>query len=137
MHSARNRFEQYPASERSRCHQADLAQAVGHSNAVQAASTAMVMRAVSVHRLRAMPQMACATTATATTFKPCSTPAGSAAPHADSPSANSVKASAEGSVKPAQASSAPLNPARDRPIAMPTWLLAGPGKNWHSATRSA
>jgi hypothetical protein len=23
------------------------------------------------------------------------------------------------------------------PTAIPTWLLAGPGRNWHSATRSA
>ncbi len=28
-------------------------------------------------------------------------------------------------------------PARNSPIAKPTWLLAGPGRNWQSATRSA
>ena len=45
-------------------------------------------------------------------------------------------AAAEGSVKPIHASSPPNHPARMVPIAMPTWLLAGPGRNWHSATRS-
>ncbi len=35
---------------------------------------------------------------------------------------------ADGSVKPAQAASAPLYQP-DSPTAMPTWLLAGPGKN--------
>ena len=44
---------------------------------------------------------------------------------------------AEGRVNPVQAASAPASPARLRPMPMPTSLLAGPGKNWHSATRSA
>ena len=44
---------------------------------------------------------------------------------------------ADGKVKPAHAASAPEYPPRDRPSAMPTWLLAGPGKNWQSATQSA
>jgi hypothetical protein len=44
---------------------------------------------------------------------------------------------AEGSVNPSQAAMAPGSPARKIPIATPTWLLVGPGKNWQSATRSA
>ena len=31
----------------------------------------------------------------------------------------------------------PGSPERSNPSAMPIWLLAGPGRNWHSATRSA
>jgi hypothetical protein len=38
----------------------------------------------------------------------------------------------EGSAQRLQARVARINPS-----AMPTWLLAGPGRNWHSATRSA
>ena len=38
--------------------------------------------------------------------------------------------------KPSQAAKAPLTPARNMPIAKPTWLLAGPGRNWQSATTS-
>ena len=52
------------------------------------------------------------------------------------PRANNISAMAEGSVNASQAASMPVQPARFRPIAMPTWLLAGPGRNWHSATRS-
>ena len=44
---------------------------------------------------------------------------------------------AEGSVNAAQAARPPRYPARMRPIAKPVWLLAGPGRNWQSATRSA
>jgi hypothetical protein len=40
-------------------------------------------------------------------------------------------------VNPSQAHQVPRHPARRRPSASPTWLLAGPGKNWQSATRSA
>ena len=43
---------------------------------------------------------------------------------------------AEGRVKAVQAASAPRKPARDRPMAKPTWLEAGPGRNWQSATSS-
>ena len=44
---------------------------------------------------------------------------------------------AEGKVKPVQAAKAPAYPARESPMAMPTWLDAGPGRNWQSATMSA
>ena len=43
----------------------------------------------------------------------------------------------DGKVKPIQAANPPSRPPRMMPIPMPTWLLAGPGRNWHSATRSA
>ena len=55
---------------------------------------------------------------------------------ARAPYATSVMTIADGSVKPAQAASAPKYPARMRPMANPIWLLAGPGRNWQSATRS-
>ncbi|CPO42683.1 Uncharacterised protein [Bordetella pertussis] len=40
-------------------------------------------------------------------------------------------------VKAIQAAAMPAQPARASPSAMPVWLLAGPGRNWHSATSSA
>ena len=40
-------------------------------------------------------------------------------------------------MKPTHAAAAPGIPARAIPIAIPTWLDAGPGGNWQSATRSA
>jgi hypothetical protein len=44
---------------------------------------------------------------------------------------------ADGMVKPIQEAMPPSTPARMIPMPMPTWLLAGPGKNWQRATRSA
>ena len=63
--------------------------------------------AAPLHRLRAMPQTACATTATATTLRPDSAPDGMASPRLATPIANRISAIAEGSVKPAHAASAP------------------------------
>ena len=80
---------------------------------------------------------ACATTATATSFKPCKT-ASVVGP--SSRGANSAKPNitiAEGNVKPAQAANAPAQPARRSPIRKPVWLLAGPGTIWHKATSPA
>jgi hypothetical protein len=48
-----------------------------------------------------------------------------------------MSATADGSVNPNHASRPPSAPARSVPIAMPSWLLAGPGRSWHSPTRSA
>ncbi len=112
-------------------------QALGSASAAQAAMAMMLTRSTSVHSVRAMPQTACATTATATTLRPCSAPAGSSSAWRARPSANKINAIAEGKVNPSQAASAPAYPPREKPSAMPTWLLAGPGKNWHSATKSA
>jgi len=42
----------------------------------------------------------------------------------------------EGSVKPIKEIIPPRIPPLIVPIPIPTWLLAGPGKNWHSATKS-
>jgi hypothetical protein len=42
-----------------------------------------------------------------------------------------------GSVNPSHAAAAPAQPARRRPTAIVSWLLAGPGSAWHSATSSA
>jgi hypothetical protein len=54
-----------------------------------------------------MPHTACATTATATTFKPCNTPGGTRSPWLVMPMANRISAMADGSVKPAHAAKAP------------------------------
>jgi len=84
-----------------------------------------------------MPQTAWATTATATTFKPWSQPGLTYAPKVFNPRPKRVMASAEGNAKPSQATIPPTRPARALPSAMTTWLLAGPGRNWLSATISA
>jgi hypothetical protein len=107
-----------------------------HASITTAATTAMLARPRSGVSVRAMPQTAFATTATAATFKPWSQPA-SATPVASMTTAKSTSANAEGSVKPTHESTPPSRPARIMPMAMPTWLLAGPGRNWQSATRSA
>ena len=80
---------------------------------------------------------ACATTATATTWSPCSMPPLRGPVSAAAPRAKRTMATADGSVKPSQAASPPASPPRERPTAKPTWLLAGPGSSWHRATRSA
>ena len=84
-----------------------------------------------------MPQTACATTATATSFRPRSHPACDRSPIAPTPYANTVIATADGRVKPTQAANIPSGPPRNSPIAIPVCEDAGPGMNWHSATRSA
>ena len=109
----------------------------GTSSTAQHASAISVTLARPTHRLRAMPHTACATTATATTLSPWIAPVGNTAYPPARPSPNKASTSAEGSVNPSQAASAPGMPARINPSAIPTWLLAGPGRNWHSATRSA
>ena len=68
----------------------------------------------------AMPQTACATTATATsTLAPRSHPACDTSPIAPIPYPNIVIASAEGSVNPIHPASIPSGPARNSPIAIP------------------
>jgi len=97
---------------------------------------AIVARERPVAKFLAMPHTAWATTATAATSKPWIQPV----PRKENSlnkEANAASATAEGRVKPAQAAIAPQKPVRINPIAMPTWLIAGPGKNWQSATRSA
>ena len=53
------------------------------------------------------------------------------------PYANAISNAADGSVKPSHAARPPSGPARSMPIATPSWLEAGPGRNCTSATRSA
>ncbi|CFN26153.1 Uncharacterised protein [Bordetella pertussis] len=84
-----------------------------------------------------MLQTACATTATAASFSPCSAPEAARPSSCPRPSANASMNSADGRVKAIQAAAMPAQPARASPSAMPVWLLAGPGRNWHSATSSA
>ena len=57
---------------------ATCTQASGASATQHAATVISVTRRASGHSVRAMPHTACATTATAATFKPCKTPAGTA-----------------------------------------------------------
>ena len=83
-----------------------------------------------------MPHTASATTATAAILRPRSQPDSATSPIAVTPYANRMSAAAEGSVKPSHAASPPGSPALRMPREMPTWLLAGPGRNWHSATMS-
>ena len=93
-------------------------------------------RARSGASARAIPQTAKATTATAATLSPCNQPA-SATSSTRRPYAKATSAMAEGNVNPSHAATPPSRPPRVMPMAMPTWLLAGPGRNWQSATRSA
>ena len=79
----------------------------GTNSTSTAAATASVARVFPVAMLLAMPQTACATTATAAILSPCSQPGASSDPNLSMPSPNSISAMAEGSVKPAQAASAP------------------------------
>ena len=110
--------------------------AEGKARVISAAAQAMPARIRSGQSVRPMPHTACAMTATAATFRPWITAEPDNQPKCASPRANSISAMAEGSVNASQAASMPAQPARFSPIAMPTWLLAGPGRNWHSATRS-
>ena len=103
---------------------------------MSAAATASPARSRSGQSERPMPQTACAMMATAAIFSPWMAPDADSQPNCASPSAKRISATAVGSVNATQAASMPAHPARFRPIAMPTWLLAGPGRNWHSATRS-
>ncbi len=82
-------------------------QTKGSSKTALAAASMMASRGPSLHSVRAMPQTAWATTATATIFRPWMNPPGRASPQRAMPRANSVSATAEGSVKPAQAASEP------------------------------
>ncbi len=85
-----------------------------------------------------MPQIACATTATATSFRPWSTPSAKGPVNAVAPSAKAKRMIADGMVKANHAASPPSRPLpRRMPSVKPTWLEAGPGKNWQSATMSA
>ena len=77
-----------------------------------------------------MPQTACATTATATSFSPCRKPSARGPLIAEALSAKATRTIAEGRVKPAHAASPPMRPLpRRTPSENPTWLEAGPGRN--------
>ena len=94
---------------------------------------AMSARGTSGHSERAICQSAWATTMTATHFSACCAVASTAGGSCGAQCANAYINAAEGSVKPIHAAQAPASPARCRPIRKPTWLLVGPGSNWHSA----
>src|SRR5688572_31407989 len=110
--------------------------ALGNASAAAAAASAIGARSASHARPRAMLHTARATTATATRLSPWIQPAAGSASWSTN-SAKRTSATAEGSVKPSHAATAPTGPARRRPIAIPTSLLVGPGSDWQSATISA
>jgi hypothetical protein len=83
-----------------------------------------------------MPQIAWATTATATSFRPWTSPSAHGPETAEAPKATATSRSADGSVKAAHAATPPRRPPRTSPTAKPVWLDAGPGRNWQSVTRS-
>jgi hypothetical protein len=74
-----------------------------------------------------MVHTACATTATATSFKPCASARVSGAASRGASQAKANMINADGGAKPSQAANAPAQLARRRPIRKLTWLLAGPG----------
>ena len=108
----------------------------GASSSTPATAIAIARRVASGHSALLIVHTACATTATANTLRPISQPEFAVTPNCSRPRANAVISKAEGSVNPSQAISAPRRPARWNPRAMPTWLLAGPGRNWHKETSS-
>src|SRR6516225_3488451 len=77
-----------------------------------AAISARAARGRSGQRFRAILHTACATTATATSFKPCSTASVVGPSRCGAKSAKANITSAEGKVKPAHAANAPPQPAR-------------------------
>ena len=94
----------------------------------------------SLHRLTplalAVLLTACATTATAISFKPWIRPVPTGPPRRGASIAKASSNRTEGSVKPHHAANPPRHPARSSPTENPTWLLAGPGRNWHKARSS-
>lgn len=109
----------------------------GTSSTTTAAAAAMVARRRSGVSERAMPSTACATTAAAAACSPSSHPAPARSGVPETSRANATSSTADGRVNPHHAARSPGSPARCSPSAIPTWLDAGPGRNWHSATRSA
>jgi hypothetical protein len=81
--------------------------APGTASTRTAAATASVARSRSGASERIIPRTACATTATAATFKPRSHPEPPGSPSEATPLAKSMIAMADGSVKPTQAATAP------------------------------
>ena len=101
-----------------------------------AAATAMARRITPRASVRPICQTAVATTATAASSRPCTQPSPATSPP-PTPDANATSSTADGRVKPSHAARPPSGPARSIPIEKPSWLDAGPGRNWTSATRSA
>ncbi len=107
------------------------------SNTMSAATAVIEALSRSGQSVRAMPQTAWATIATATSLSPCNNPVPIGPLSELAAYANNRSATAEGSVNPAQAASPPRYPARRIPMEKPTLLLVGPGANWQRATNSA
>ena len=73
-----------------------------------------------------------ATIATAASLSPWTQPAEARSPD-DATRANATSTTADGSVNPSHAATPPAHPARSAPIAIPSWLLVGPGSDWQRA----
>ena len=102
-----------------------------HASMTSVETTPMEARSRSGHSVLAIPSTAWATIATAAMRRPWRTPAPVEPELASrtAPLAKAISATADGSVNPIHAASAPEYPARFRPSANATWLLAGPGRN--------
>ena len=106
------------------------------ASATAAPATATTFRGQSGASDAVSAQTAWATTATAASFRPWTQPAVDRSVEAVS-NARTTNATADGSVNPSHEATPPSGPARDVPIAMPSWLLAGPGSDWLNARYSA
>ena len=84
-----------------------------------------------------MPHNAITNTAAATDFNPSINPVSNASPNVSTPKPKATINTADGNVNPANAAIPPGMPARLIPIAKPNWLLLGPGRKWHNATKPA
>ena len=74
------------------------------------AASAIIARARSGVSVRVMPQTACATTATATSLRPCRNPSAIGPVKAAAPSAKASRIRADGMVKPSHAARPPRSP---------------------------
>lgn len=125
------------ADHAARGHDRDLRPRAGDEQHHDRGGGPMVALRRSGVSVRAMPSTACATTAAAAACSPSSHPAPARSGVPETSRANATSSTADGRVNPHHAARSPSSPARCSPSAIPTWLDAGPGRNWHSATRSA
>ncbi len=106
------------------------------ASATAAATTARSRLGQSGVSVRAINQTAWATTATAASFRPWTQPAaGEVRPYGEQAERRQGDGRRQG--EPDPRGDPPAIPARRVPIAIPSWLLAGPGIDWQRVTRSA
>ena len=100
------------------------------------AAAAKPILVASVQAVRAICHNAQAMIATAASFRPCTSESGSPLSKRLVPTPRPIISTADGVVKPSQAARPPGMRPRSIPMAKPTWLDMGPGRNWHNAIRS-